>query len=186
MTELKDVAARKGWAWPGGLTHTWTVYLGPGQVFCQLATINCTGGNTHARGEHSFIVPSGENDYLVYAVITYAWDRCMNEGSPNDNPPADTAINVTSHEFFEMQTDPLGNGWCGTTLESTSCGETEIGDKCAWIEPVFYAVQDANQTWGGRYYLIQAEWANHWAEKVVPEEDVSADPHCVVPGNPVL
>ncbi|MDQ1683491.1 MAG: Phosphate-induced protein 1 conserved region [Frankiaceae bacterium] len=185
INKFKDVALRHGWAWPGGLTHTYTLYLGPGELWCG-GVDDCTGGNdTGNCGLHSATVPSGESDYLVYAVIPYASESCFTQWSPSHNMPADLAIDTTSHEFFEMQTDPTGLGWCGqqslTFLEL--CGETEIADKCAWDIPIYYAAQQANQTANGHYYAIQAEWANQWNINLLPPQyDFEIPWHCIVPG----
>lgn len=77
---------------------------------------------------------------------------------PNNDAAADATINVTSHELFEMVTDPIwtnaGHGW------TDSAGPVgEIGDKCAWRYGTI-AADGSTVTLNGHNYTVQQEWSN--------------------------
>jgi len=86
-------------------------------------------------------------------------DGCMAQAasSPNNNPGADGMASVMAHELSEAVTDPDLNAWF-----QTSSGE-ENGDLCNFNFGSVFRVgngSSANQTLGGRNYLIQQMWRN--------------------------
>jgi hypothetical protein len=77
--------------------------------------------------------------------------------SPNDNLPADTAIDSAFHEISEAITDPEQTGWV-----SDEHG-IEDGDPCTFRYEQAYLAPNgthADVNFGGRDYLIQSLWAN--------------------------
>ncbi len=71
-------------------------------------------------------------------------------------PPADSEINVTSHENIEAITDPLGNAWYDPS-------GNEIGDKCAWNfgSPLGGTPgAEYNEPISSGKYWLQQEWSN--------------------------
>jgi IPT/TIG domain-containing protein len=91
----------------------------------------------------------------IYANQPYADVNGCTEGQyPNGNP-ADSTINVTSHEHNEAITDPQLNAWF-------DAAGYETGDKCAWD---FGSVSGSNgseynQTINGNHYFLQREYSN--------------------------
>jgi hypothetical protein len=73
--------------------------------------------------------------------------------SPNNDIIADNEISITSHEQFEMESDPLENGW-------SDIARNEIGDKCVGnymsVNP-----DGSNVVMNGHPYILQAEWSNY-------------------------
>ena len=125
--------------WSASLSNVFFVFTAKGELVC--AGTQCSFSSFCAY--HS--VFSGR----IYATIPYAGTNLAACGvplSPNQDPDADSAINVTSHEQMEAATDPLLNAW-----SDRSGGE--IGDKCAWN---FGGISVFN----GHPYLVQKEWDN--------------------------
>ena len=82
-----------------------------------------------------------------------------NVPSPNNNPAADSAASVTSHEITETITDPIFTGWYDPA-------GFEIGDLCAYKDFTTTNIWDAgkaNQMWNGDFYALQTEYSNHAA-----------------------
>jgi hypothetical protein len=103
---------------------------------------------------------------VVYANMPYAGTNTVCTGlpaSPNGNLDIDAEISLSSHEQFEMVTDPWSaiqsNAYAAWQDPSGVQGEN--GDKCAWtFGPLRYNSGTANQYWNGHYYLVQQEWSN--------------------------
>ena len=153
--------------WTGGLTHEFFVYIGYGKNTCiQPGTCIAQGGFC---AYHGFFQTGGTT--VIYANMPYPstfvgtqGDSCILQyhgggRGPNNDPIADSAINVTSHEHMESVTDPLTTFQNGTGGWFDASGQ-EIGDKCAWtfgsINP-----DGGNITMNGDRYLVQQEWDNH-------------------------
>jgi len=101
-------------------------------------------------------MPGQDGHYPCYAKTfagynssgqpTYYWY------SPNGDYAADSAVSITSHEQFEMITDPLLNAW------KDASGD-ENGDKCAYNYGTV-ATDTGNVTLNGHRYILQGEWSN--------------------------
>lgn len=93
----------------------------------------------------------------IYLNIPDLPSACYAGESPNNDPAADAAINLASHEQAEAITDPLLNAWYDSNGE-------ENGDKCAWnFGPALgggtgYQYNEMLNN-RGRFYL-QEEWSN--------------------------
>lgn len=77
-------------------------------------------------------------------------------GSPNNDFAADAEVNTVAHETEETNTDEDLNAWFDNV-------GNENADKCAWqFGTTFQAPNGAtaNQTIGGRAWLIQMNWVN--------------------------
>jgi hypothetical protein len=93
---------------------------------------------------------------LIYANMPYADVSGCTEGEYPNGDPADSTINVTSHEHNEAITDPRLNAWYDAI-------GFENGDECAWLFGPLTGPAGAkyNQTINGHHYFLQMEWSNH-------------------------
>ena len=170
QAEIRKVMTLKGWT--GGLNHMFVLFTSSGEGSCfgsggngdSCAYVPPPYGDGYC-GYHSYINASGSA--IIYANLPYGNPTyCQIPGtpSPNNDPAADSAASVTSHELSEAITDPLINAWWEPA-------GGEIGDKClnyssssqtygtnTWdLQGGAYL---ANQMWGG-FYELQTEFDNH-------------------------
>ncbi len=147
----KAIAANK---WPTGMGNEYFVFLGDGVSTC--AGTSCAFSQFCAY--HAHYALNGAN--VLYANMPYTGHNlsaCGTQQYPNNDPAADSTINVTSHEANETITDALGNAWYDQQ-------GNENGDKCAWN---FGAALGStthgqyNQAIGAGTYYLQQEWSNH-------------------------
>ncbi len=97
---------------------------------------------------------------VKYAVMPYDWSdpsgcSALN-GSPNNDPAADTEVNVLAHETEETTTDEDLNAWYDRR-------GYENADKCAWTFGTTYTTSNgstANMNLGGKDFLVQQNWVN--------------------------
>lgn len=149
----------------GGVNVEFFVYVGTGIQECMAAPATgaeCTFFNplnssgTAFCAYHSSFTDSNGND-VVYAFMPVAngLGGGCNEGvvnSPSGQISSDREVVLTSHEFFESVTDPLGNAWI-------SGGTTEIGDNCN--QQVGATRPDgSNVTLNGARFVVQQIWSN--------------------------
>jgi hypothetical protein len=136
------------------LNHLFFVYIARGEQTCQQGAC---AFSTFCAYHGSFAV---NGQPILYANMPYDGTNLQNCGpggaSPNSDPDADAAINVTSHEHMEAVTDPLGTAWYDAS-------GNEIGDKCAWnfgsaLGSTSYG--SYNQVINGHDYYVQQEWSN--------------------------
>ncbi len=129
--------------------------------------VNLGGGfGTQYCAYHSdFIDGQGRN--VKYAAMPYANDFIITStaagcsevhfaASPNSDPPADAEVNLLAHEWAETITDENGTAWWVTTTGD------EMADLCAWSFGNVYVSNGAyaNQSLGGKNFLVQMLWAN--------------------------
>ena len=94
---------------------------------------------------------------------------CYMGQSPNNNPAADVAISVLSHELNETITDPEVNGSGKGAWQDHSPTGYEIGDLCSWefgpplgsTDPSAPQSTEYNQVIGGGRYYLQLEFSNY-------------------------
>lgn len=152
QAEVQKVAASLGGA---GLNKEYFVFLGKGVSTCY-SNSSCFVSQFCAYHSH---VGSGSSTYL-YANMPYTGyspAACGSGVSPNNNPDADSTINVTSHEANETITDALGNAWYDRR-------GYENGDKCAWNFGTPIGTTSSgkyNQAIGSGFYYLQQEWSNY-------------------------
>ena len=95
--------------------------------------------------------------YVVMPFLPDAGTGCSApSGSPNDDAPADMAVNTLAHELDEAVTDANGDGW----FDDSSKHE-ENADKCEWTFGQTFVTPNgarANMTLGGKNYLVQRNW----------------------------
>jgi hypothetical protein len=112
-------------------------------------------------GFHNHATIAGSD--IKYSFVGNAATQCPNgciaqsAASPNNNVGVDGMASVISHELSEAVTDPDLNAWF-----QTSSGE-ENGDLCNFNFGTTFRVANgsaANQTLGGRNFLIQQMWLN--------------------------
>jgi hypothetical protein len=107
-------------------------------------------------GYHSVVPNSG----LLYAVVPYnaVSGHCQSDNPRPNGSTADPAISTIAHEFAEIVTDPLGDGW-------TDPGGYEIADLClASYGPSLGGSTGAtayDQVIDGGHYYIQELWSNY-------------------------
>ena len=146
--------------WTGGLNKIYLLYTGQGQGSCfTSASTSCSYTSYCAyHGSISGATP------IIYGNEPYADPSfCSAAGQtfPNNDPPADAAVNVASHEVTEAITDPLLNAWWD------SANGQEIGDLCAWqFGANTWDGGLANQFWNNHNYELQLEYDNHNASCV--------------------
>jgi hypothetical protein len=141
--------------WPEGLGNEYFVFLGNGISTCSGSS--CF--NTQFCAYHGDFTDSGTGATVLYANMPYTGynlSACGSGQYPNNNPAADSTLNVTSHEANETITDPLLNAWYDRS-------GNEIGDKCAWNfgrATGNDGYGNYNQTIDGHFYYLQGEWSN--------------------------
>jgi hypothetical protein len=113
---------------------------------------------------HSYFVDPNTGQNVVWANMpdlteTLNFETCQLQSllTPNFDTPADSTINILSHELFESITDPLISGWIDLNGQ-------EVGDKCAWTfgsQVGNYVFEpNADVELNGHYYEVQQEWSN--------------------------
>jgi hypothetical protein len=157
-TEISSVVAAQHF--PTGLGAEYFLFTPPGLASCFSATALGQGGCYDPLAFSGYCayhsnIGSGASAVL-YANQPYAdLAGCSSGQSPNGNP-ADSTLNVVSHEHNETMTDPLGTGWWDNT-------GNENGDKCNFG---FGAALGStshgqfNQLINGHGYWLQREWSN--------------------------
>ncbi len=155
QAEIAAVLPRAGWG--PGLDRAYFVLTPPGVVSCQdTTTAQCSTNAFCAYHSQLLGYPAfPDASPVVYANIPWAdVDGCRPPQAPND-PAADAAVNIISHEHIEMLTDPLVNqpAWVDTADQS------EIADKCrrSYSAPGPGA---GNETINAHGYMLQAEFSN--------------------------
>lgn len=129
--------------WTGGLQHLFVVYTAANTMICK--------GKWCAFDQFCAYHSSfGSTLYVVVPYLSDHLDICGTTTSPNGDPDADAAINLSSHELLEAVTDPLGSAWYDSQND-------EIGDVCAWTFGPTDAT-GADVTWNGHPYILQEEW----------------------------
>jgi hypothetical protein len=140
--------ARAATGWPGGVGNNYIVFTPPGVKEC--SSFGCSA--TDFCGYHDYT--TGNTPYAIIPYPENSSASCTAVGAPNVVPGADDAINITSHELFEILTDPLLSAWWDGA-------GYEVGDKCAWIfGPRNPAVVGGDVTVGTDSYLVQEEYSN--------------------------
>ena len=95
------------------------------------------------------VIPNKKNQNLGFC-------SAQTVSSPNNNPAADSMVNVVAHELSEIVTDPDLDAWYDSSRE-------ENADKCKWTFGHTYTMPNgslANVQLGGKDYMIQQNWAN--------------------------
>jgi hypothetical protein len=145
---------------PTGLGTEYFLFTPPGLASCISATALGQGGCYDPLAFSGYCayhssIGSGSTAVL-YANQPYAdLSGCSSGQSPNGNP-ADSTLNVVSHEHNETMTDPLGTAWWDSS-------GNENGDKCNFS---FGAALGStshgqfNQLINGHGYWLQREWSN--------------------------
>jgi PKD repeat protein len=147
--------------WTAGLDRVYFVLTPQGVVSCEDTTSDECSTSAFC-GYHSQLDPAvfpafPDADPVIYANLPYPTSGCMAPSSPNGSP-ADSTINVISHEHNEMITDPVVDqpAWVGTSAE------TEIADICrsSYGAPSGPAGAGFDQTINGDDYMLQGEYSN--------------------------
>lgn len=131
--------AAKGWT--GEVGHEFFVYTPLGAItlsnFCAYHDWFSSGSQT-----------------LLYANMLYGGQPgCTVPTSPNNNQPADSVLDSTSHEQWETITDGVvGTGWTALDGEegSDECGHTYGPTNAAGADTLM----------NGHPYILQKEWSN--------------------------
>jgi hypothetical protein len=145
---------RQGWAaGPDTMIFVYTAYRV--ESCFDLSGVGCSFPTSSAQaygGYHYYFAANGWA--IPYANMPVAAHHFLDVPTgPNHDPIADNEISVTSHEQFEMESDPLGNGWYDTD-------RNEIGDKCAH-NYVSVNPDGSNVHMQGDPYILQGEWSNY-------------------------
>ncbi len=148
--------------WTPGLDRVYFVLTPSGVLSCQ-DTSSAVCSTSSYCAYHSQVDPAAypafpDADPVIYADIPYpSASGCTAPQSPNGSP-ADSTVNLMSHEHIEMITDPLVDepGWIDTSDGS------EIADKCrsSYGTPVGPAGAEFDQTINGDDYMLQSEFSN--------------------------
>jgi hypothetical protein len=165
QAEIKaDLPALQAKGWHGGLNQMILVYTSSGEGSCLPGGV-CS--YTAYCAYHSYFTLDGVTA-IIYSNEPFTgapWGDVACQfspavPSPNNDPAADAAASVASHEISEAITDPLLNAWKGPG--------GEIGDLCLdWYSASntfgvnTWDAGNANQMWGGAFFEIQQEWDNH-------------------------
>jgi len=159
QNEVLNAVNTNNWPWSSADVEFF-VFTAKGENSCYGASCSFT---QFCAYHSNFAATNGVTTASVlYANMPYAGTSpaaCGAPSSPNNNPDADSEINLLSHEHMETVTDPLGTAWYD------SAG-SEIGDKCAWT---FGATgsNGADVVWNGDPYIVQQEWSNATSSCVV-------------------
>jgi hypothetical protein len=152
QTEVNNFVTAHGL--PRGMSTMYFVYTPSGVASC--FDSSGTQCSTNVYCAYHSNLGSGSSG-ILYANMPYAGvSGCESDEYPNGSVPADSALNVTSHENIEAITDPLGTAW----FDSSG---NEIGDKCAWNfgSPLGGgAGTEYNESIASGHYWLQQEWSN--------------------------
>lgn len=139
-----------------GLGNVWMVYLPPDVDTC----ISAGSCGTNAFGGYHASFDLGHGTTIYANVPDPLIETTIGPGAdPQGNPDAETAADVTAHEFVEAVTDPIGDGWMDPN-------GLEVGDKCengpGRGAPLGFAPNGSpyNQLINGNQYLVQTMWSN--------------------------
>jgi PKD repeat protein len=142
---------------PTSLNQIYYVFTPPNVATCfDSSGRDCSSGGAnfdYCAYHSSFNIGSST---VLYAVMPYAGVSGCNSGESPNGSPADSTVNVTSHENIEAITDPLGSAW----FDSSG---NEIGDKCAWNFGSALGGGSGslyNETIASNNYWLQQEWSN--------------------------
>jgi hypothetical protein len=161
----RAIAANPTWQAPSNST----MYF----VYTPKSIIECSGGDCFAatdylglNGSHGkFCAYHWNNGSKIYGFIPYAssgscygddtaWPNGNGDGTTN-NAGVDVALDVTSHEQFEANTDPFGDAW----YDDVDGHAGENGDKCNFNYGP-YEPDGTNIVLHGHTYQLQREWSN--------------------------
>lgn len=133
--------------WTSSFQHVFFLYPVAGEEICNSPS-DCS---PHFCGEHTSF---GTN--TMSAFVPDDASSCNESGiNPNNDPQADSAINITSHELAESITDPTSAGW----FSGSTAGE--IGDLCAFIfGPGQSAFNGGDIAAGSDFYMLEELWSN--------------------------
>jgi hypothetical protein len=139
----------------GGLNKIFVLFTSSGEGSCFDAHSTSCAYTQYCAYHGSFKIGTTP---VIYANEPYGnLSTCQIQGapSPTNDPVADAAASIASHELTEAITDPLLNAWF------TAQGN-EIGDLCAYnYGHAGWDSGKANQMWNGHFYLLQQEYNNH-------------------------
>lgn len=107
-------------------------------------------------GYHTEGTTSPGGFQVAFTAIGYNVSGCNAPQCPN-RCDVDQALDTLSHETFEVTTDPFDSGWWNNNIGSIN---GEIGDVCNGSYGTLQYNGTANQSWNGRYYILQEEWDN--------------------------
>lgn len=153
-TEISTIA--NGLSLSNGLNAVYMVYTPKNEGVCE------TNGACMFRDDcafHGDFTDTSSGNEYVYGMVPYSGTDLTACGgftsSPNGDIDADTAINQSSHEHMEANSDPrVSGGW----FDSSG---NEIGDKCAYnFGSLAFPHTNADILVNGHYYMIQKEWSN--------------------------
>ncbi|MGB7553737.1 MAG: hypothetical protein WBM04_05150 [Candidatus Korobacteraceae bacterium] len=181
QAEIKlDLPFLKAKGWTGGRNQMILVYTSSGEGSCFQQGQSGDSCSYYAPspgvgycGYHSYFTVDGLTAIIysneAYTGAPYGNLACQFSPavpSPNNDPVADAAASVASHELTEATTDPLLNAW-------KSASGAEIGDLCLnWTSPALtfgtntWDGGKANQMWNGAFFELQMEYDNHTASCV--------------------
>lgn len=156
--EIQSVMTANGWQ--GGLNHIFFLMTPNGVASCFNAAASECSTNAFCAYHSAFLDSAGAD--AIYANVPYEGPAggCADasQGFPN-NPDADTAVNLISHEHNESITDPLDNGWFANDLD-----QDEEADLCAYGfgAPLggTPGIDAYNQVINGHHYDLQEEFSN--------------------------
>jgi hypothetical protein len=163
--EVKGVMQHEGWA--AGPDTVIFVYTAFRVESCFDLSRGCSfptrAGNTYA-GYHSSYLANGWT--VPYANMPVDAHHFLDiPHSPNNDPIADQEISLTSHEQFEMETDPDENKLTGQAHGWFDATYQEIGDKCQNADGSYNYVNvnpdGSNVVMNGHPYILQGEWSNY-------------------------
>jgi len=147
------------------------------------STAVCDDTN-NACGYHTFFPKYNNVEQVLYGWIGSDQGGCFVNGPYNG--PANTVVNVFSHEVFETLTDPYIDAW-------NNQKGNEIGDLCNFN---FGSNQLDSKisTSGGKYniilngheYLVQLEWSNLVADCVLFTNFTGTTPPTAVSASPAV
>jgi hypothetical protein len=162
----------KAQGWPYGLHEqffvftaanvlTWDSWLGwsnkGSTSYC--AYHNYFSAAAYGLGDFPIVyanMPGQDGHYGCYAKTFAGYDAAGQAlyrwYAPNGDYTADSAISTTSHEQFEMITDPELDAWKDEN-------GAENGDKCSYIYGAVGS-DTGNVTLNGNRYILQGEWSN--------------------------
>jgi len=125
-------------------------------------------GTVYCAYHGYYIAADGRN--VKYSAMPYAVDPAYPgacsalTGSPNNDVAADAEVNLISHETEETTTDENLDAWYDPS-------GAENADKCAWQFGLTYTTGNgstANESIGGKDWLIQMNWPNAATKKGGP------------------
>jgi hypothetical protein len=141
--EAAHAAAVNGWTID--VEHNVFVYTAAGAVseshgYCAYHSIQTIGGALQPFA--AMLHPTSSDGF------------CLAPTAPSGDAEADAVVSVTSHEHWEMVTDPtLGGGWTAADLDEGS-------DQCNFIFGSTDAA-GADTYMNGHPYILQEQWSNN-------------------------